>query len=86
MDFIIGLPPNKYNENVYDFILIVINCYIKMAQYILTEKIIDIIQLAGLFYNKIIFRFGVPNDIISDKGSVFINIYWSEFCFDIKIK
>ena len=31
MDFITGLLPNKYNRNIYDFILIIINRYIKMA-------------------------------------------------------
>ena len=41
MDFITGLPSNKYNENVYDFILIVIDRYIKMTQYIPTEKTIN---------------------------------------------
>ena len=75
MDFITGLPPNKYNGNVYNSILIVIDRYIKMAQYIPIEKTIDTVQLMRLFYDKIILRFGVLNDIISNRGSVFMSVY-----------
>ena len=75
MDFITGLSPSKCNRNIYNSILIVINCYTKMAQYISTEKIIDAVQLAGLFYNEIILRFDMPNDIVFDRGSVFTSAY-----------
>ena len=34
IDFIIGLPPIKLEYCVYDAILVVVNCYLKIVKYI----------------------------------------------------
>jgi hypothetical protein len=38
MNFIIDLSLNKRNKQIYDFILIIINYYIKYFKYISTKK------------------------------------------------
>ncbi len=49
--------------------------YIKILRYIFIIKIINTIKLVELIYKEIILRFGVLKGIISDKESVFINIF-----------
>ena len=87
MDFIIGLPPSRHKSNVYDSILMVVNQYIKMVQYLLTNIIIKFHELGDLLMKKI---FLCDPDtfmgIVSDRGSVFISDYWSELCYYLKIK
>ncbi len=75
MNFIINLPLNKRYGRVYNTVLIVINKYIKILRYILTTKIIDSTGLIELIFKKIILKFRVLNRIISNKGSIFINIF-----------
>ena len=53
IDFIIDLPPSKQKGNIYDFILIIIDYFIKMARYILIIKTIDIINLINLFIDEV---------------------------------
>ena len=42
--------------------------------------------LAELFFNKIIYRFNYLNNIINDRGLVFINNFWLKIYFYLKIK
>ena len=57
-----------------------------MVKYLSIIKIIIVIDFAELIYKKIIYRFNKSYGIISDKGSVFINAYWSDFCYYTRIK
>ena len=34
---------------------------------------IDVITLTKVFYNKIIYRYNISNDIINDRNFIFIN-------------
>ena len=86
MDFITGLPPSKHKGIVYDAILVVIDCYTKMARYIPTIKTITAVDLAELFFEEIICRFGVPKGCVTDRGSVFISAYWSDLCYYLQMK
>ena len=86
MNFITGLPLSKQKGNIYNFILIVIDCFTKIVRYIPTTKIIDIISLINLFINEIAIQYGMPADIISDRDLVFINNYSSEIYYDFNIK
>jgi hypothetical protein len=49
MDFIIGLLLNKYNNIIYNSILVIINRFIKIVQYIYIIKIIDTFILIEIF-------------------------------------
>ncbi len=86
MDFITGLPPSLRRGNVYDTILVVVDRYTKMACYIATTKDIDAPGLADLIFERIISQYGIPNGIVSDRGSVFTSAFWSEICFYTKVK
>ena len=73
MDFITDLPPSKSHGQVYDSILIVIDQFTKLAQYILVRKMIDMPQLADMFISNIIKDFGCPTGITTDRNSLFIS-------------
>ena len=71
---------------MYNSILVIINRYIKIIKYLFTVKIIIVINFAELIYKEIIYRFNKFYGIISDRESIFINIYWSDFCYYTRVK
>ena len=66
---------NKRRNYIYNTRFIIINKYTKILRYVLTTKIIIVIELVELIYKEIIFRFKVLKSIIPDKELVFINIF-----------
>lgn len=86
MDFITGLPLSKRDACVYDAILVVVDRYTKMARYIPTQKTATAAQLADLFIDQIVRFFGLPQGIVSDRGSVFTSQFWADLCFVAKVK
>ena len=86
MDFITGLPPSKRRGCIYEAILVIVDRYTKMARYITTTKTVTAVELAELFYEEVICRFGVPKGAVSDRGSVFTSAFWSEMCYYLKMK
>ena len=73
MDFIIGLP-----ESVgYVKIWVIVDRFSKMAHFIPLATEVPIEQLALMFL-KDIWRFhGLPESIISDRGSRFTSMFWT---------
>jgi hypothetical protein len=86
MDFIIGLPPSRRVDSVYDSVLVVVDRFTKMAKYIPCRKTIDAEQLAELLIGTIFKDFGLPKGIVSDRGSVFTSNFWSSVCWTLRIK
>jgi hypothetical protein len=73
MDFIIGLPPSRRGDKIYNAIYIIVDRYTKMALYLPIVKTITITKLTDLFLNKVVRRFRAPRGIISNYGSIFTN-------------
>ena len=73
MNFIIEFSLNKRRDVVYDSILIIIDRYIKMIKYILIIKRINVVKLTKMFFEEIVLRFNILDEIVNDKYSVFIN-------------
>jgi alpha-amylase/alpha-mannosidase (GH57 family) len=51
---ITGLPSSKHSDSVYDAILMIVDRYIKMTQYISISKTLTAMQLADIFFEKIV--------------------------------
>jgi hypothetical protein len=66
-------PLSKISDKVVDLILIIIDRYIKMNIYILTTKTYNSVELTSLLIDVVVYRYGVPQGIISDRGSLFIS-------------
>jgi RNase H-like domain found in reverse transcriptase/Reverse transcriptase (RNA-dependent DNA polymerase)/Integrase zinc binding domain/Chromo (CHRromatin Organisation MOdifier) domain/Integrase core domain len=86
MDFITDLPPSSRGGAVYNSILVVVDRFTKMALYIPVNKTITSAELADILTENIICKYGKPNGIVTDRGSVFTSTFWSEFCYASKVK
>jgi len=74
MDFITDLP----KSDGYDTILVVIDRLTKMSHFIRCSKDLDAGQFANLFTNEIVRLHGLPQDIITDTGTLFTSELWKE--------
>ncbi len=86
MNFITDLSSSKWKKVMYDLILVIIDHYTKMTCYLSTKKTLTVVELAELFFEKIVLRYEVLNDIVINKDSLFINVFWSEICYHVKMK
>ena len=73
MNFVISFLLSKFKNVIYNVILIIINRFIKMIKYLFVKIMIDVITLTKVFYNEIIYRYNMLNDIVNDRDFIFIN-------------
>lgn len=71
LDFITGLPPSKWRNQVFDSILVIVDPYTKWSIYVPCRKDIDAKDLAEIILERLSGIYGMPRNIISDRGSVF---------------
>jgi hypothetical protein len=86
MNFITNLSFNKRSEQIYDFILIIIDRYTKYFKYISARKDWTTKQLANQLFDKIFSKHEMSKSIMFDKNSLFIFNFWFNFCYHLKIK
>ena len=82
MDFISQLPIS----NGYDSILVIVDRFSKMAIFIRSLSTATSLDLATTFIEHVFSKHGLPDDIISDRGSLFISSFWESLCSLLKIK
>ena len=76
MDFIVELPFSKHKSNVYDSILVVMDWYIKMVQYLSINAIIKFYELNDLLMKEVFLHDSDTSiGIVSNRDSVFISDY-----------
>jgi transposase InsO family protein len=85
MDFITDLPPSMRDACVYDAILVIVDRYTKMAIYVPCNKTCTSDTLADMLVRHVVHRFGVPEGIVTDRGSVFTSDYWANFCYAARV-
>jgi RNase H-like domain found in reverse transcriptase/Reverse transcriptase (RNA-dependent DNA polymerase)/Integrase zinc binding domain/Chromo (CHRromatin Organisation MOdifier) domain/Zinc knuckle len=76
MDFITDLPCVEHGRRNVDAILVIVDRFTKMGFYIPTAKDLDAPGLADVVFERVFMRFGLPRDIISDRGSLFTSSFW----------
>jgi TolB-like protein len=79
MDFITDFPFADRRGKVYDAILVVINRFSKMAQFIACTKDIDAVKMAERLTEDIISKLGMSRFTVTDKESLFTSKYWETF-------
>jgi len=82
MDFIIGLPESQKNTAI----LVIVDRLTKMSHFIPTKNEIDAPTTARLFLENIYRLHGLPNDIVSDRGSIFTSKFWKALMNLLTIK
>ncbi len=75
MNFVTSLSSSKRREVVYNLIFVIINRCIKMIKYILIITRINVAELTKVFFKKIVLRFNMLINIISDRDFVFTSAF-----------
>ena len=81
MDFITDLPPSKS----CDSILVVVDRLTKMAHFIPCKKTSSSEDTARLFLDNIYRFHGLPDDIVSDRGTQFVSKFWRSLFEILKV-
>ncbi len=74
INFITGLPLSLYRGIVYDAILVVIDRYSKMIQFVPYNKETTAEELAEIIKSEIIKYFGMFKSCVLDRGSLFTSV------------
>ena len=82
MDLIEFLP----DSNGYNSILVIVDRLTKQATFIPTTTGLDAKELARLFLTHIFSKHGLPQDIVTDRGSEFASDFWRELTKALDIK
>lgn len=72
---IVKLPISRRYNKVFNSIFIVYNRYIRFVRYLPYREVILVLELADLFFDAVIALFGLPELIISDRGTLFTSSY-----------
>ncbi len=86
INFITDLSSSKWKKVVYDLIFVIVNHYTKMMHYLSMKKTLTVVELAKLFFKKIALRYEISSDIVINRNNLFINAFWSEICYHVKMK
>lgn len=87
LDFVTGLPPSKdWRGHSYDSILVIVDRLTKMAHYIPVDKTLDAEQFAQVLIENLIRYHGLPDSIVSDRGSLFTSQFWSSLAYFLGVK
>jgi hypothetical protein len=75
MDFIMGLPCTR---DGYDSIWVIVDRLTKVAHFIPVKTTYIGVKLAELYNSRIVCSHGVPNKIVSDRGTQFTSRFWQK--------
>jgi len=82
MDFISQLPLS----NNHDAILVIVDRFSKMSLFIRTKTTCTSSDLADLFVEHVFLKHCLPDNIVSDRGSLFVSSFWTSLCQHLKIR
>ena len=87
LDFVTQLPPSSDAAGkVCNSILVVVDRLTKYALYIPTTDRLTSEGLATLLFQHVFRPFGIPDGIVSDRGTLFTSKFWSTFCWHLATK
>ena len=87
MDFVTGLPLSAdWKGNSYDSILVIVNWLTNMVHHELVKVTIDAPRLAEVIIDVVVWHYGLPDSIVTDRDSLFMSKFWSSLCYFLGIK
>ena len=87
VDFVTGLLLSiDWKGKSYDSILVIVDRLTKMVHYELMKITINILGLAEVFINVVIWHHGLLDSIITDQSSLFTSKFRSSLCYFLEIK
>jgi len=81
-DFIVDLP----SSNGYDSVLVFVDRFMKMCHLIACLKTTDAPEFARLLLDNVIRLHGIPEAIVSDRGSIFTSHFWKSLASMMNMK
>src|SRR5271155_187191 len=81
-DFITDLPPS----NGYDSLFVFIDRFTKMCHLVRCLKTTDAPEFARLFLDNVIRLHGIPESLVSDRGSIFTSHFWNSLASMMDLK
>ena len=82
MDFIVKLPLSHGCDSIW----VVCDRFTRAAHFIPTVETLKAPDLAWLFLDRIFKHHGLPESIVSDRGSLFVSRFWTELCKQLQIR
>ena len=87
IDFVTGLPISiNWKGDSYDSILVIIDWLTRIINYKLVKITIDAPSLAKVIIDVVVWHHGLPDSIVTNRGSLFTSKFWSSFCYFLGIK
>jgi len=81
MDFITDLP----TSNGFTCILVIVDRFTKMGHFIPFSNVPSSEDTAKAFMNSVFRLHGLPNEILTDRGTQFTSKFWTSICKSLKI-
>ena len=82
-----GLPLSAdWKSDIYDSILVIVNQLTKMVYYEPVKVTIDAPGLAEVIIDVVVWHHGLPDSIVTDRGSLFTSKFWSSLCYFLGVK
>ena len=87
MDFLTGLSiSTDCKGDSYDFILVIVDWLTNMVHYKLIKITIDAPGLAEIIIDVVVWHYGLPDSIVTDRSSLFTTKFWSSLCYFLGIE
>ena len=81
-DFITDLPPS----NGFDSILVFVDRFTKMSHFTPCLKSTDAPEFASMFLKHVLRLHGIPDSVVSDRGSIFTSHFWKSLSSMLDMK
>ena len=87
MNFVMGLLiSTDWKGDSYDYILVSVDWLTRMVHYEPVKVTINALELADVILDMVVWHHGLPDSIVSDRGSLFTSKFWSTLCYFLSIK
>ena len=87
MDFLTGLPiSTNWKGDSYNSILVIVDRLTKMVYYEPVKITINALGLAEVIIDVVVRYHGLPDSLVTDRGSLFTSKFWSLLCYFLGIK
>ena len=87
MDFVTSLPFSMdWKNDSYNLILVIVNRLTKKVHYEPIKVIIDAPKLAKVILDMVVWYYGLPDSIVTNRGSLFTSKFWSLLCYFFEVK
>jgi len=88
MDFIVKLPQSKEpaTNELFDGIMVVVDRFTKFGKFIPYRETFKVEDIAQVFIKWVVALHGMPQELVTDRGSVFTSNFWMALMRQFQVK